>query len=126
MIRTNSAVGDKFGVKVGVDQGSVLSPLLFIIVLDNLSRKCRNSLSWEMLYANDLIIMTRSLEELEATYAAQKNCMESRGLRVNLRETEVMIKYVNQDPKFTSGKYPCGVCCKGVGFNSIFCNNCAH
>ena len=37
-----------------------------------------------------------------------------------------MIKYVNQDPKFTSGKHPCGVCCKGVGFNSIFCNNCAH
>ena len=33
MIRVNNTVGDKFDVKVGVHQGSVLSPLLFLIVL---------------------------------------------------------------------------------------------
>ena len=29
-------------VKVGVNQGSVLSPLLFAIVVDDITRKCKN------------------------------------------------------------------------------------
>ena len=38
---------DEFEVKFGVHQGSVLSPLLFIIVLDALSRKIRRfQLTW--------------------------------------------------------------------------------
>ena len=34
-------------VKVGVHQGSVLSPLLFIIVLEALSREFRSGVPWE-------------------------------------------------------------------------------
>ena len=52
--------------------------------------------------------------------------MESRGLRVNLAKTKVTISDVSQGPTFTSDKHPCGVCCKGVGFNSIICNDCAN
>ena len=43
-----------FNVKVGVHQGSVLSPLLFIIVL---SRKFREGLPMELLYADDLVLI---------------------------------------------------------------------
>ena len=32
-VRINKVLGNKFSVKVGVDQGSELSPLLFVIVL---------------------------------------------------------------------------------------------
>ena len=39
--RVNSSFSEEFEVKVGVDQGSVLSPLLFIIVLEALSREFR-------------------------------------------------------------------------------------
>lgn len=43
-----TATGDSkpFEVKVGVHQGSVLSPLLFIIVMDVLSREAREGLPW--------------------------------------------------------------------------------
>ena len=41
-VRINNVLGNKFSVKVGVHQGSVLSPLLFIIVLKMLSSGCRN------------------------------------------------------------------------------------
>ena len=41
---------------VGVHQGSVLSPLLFIIVLEALSREFRTGCPWELLYADDLMI----------------------------------------------------------------------
>ena len=38
-IRVHSTVGNKFNVKVGIRQGSVLIPLLFIMVLETLSRE---------------------------------------------------------------------------------------
>ena len=45
---------EEFGVGVGVHQGSVLSPLLFILVLEALSHEFRTGVPWELLYADDL------------------------------------------------------------------------
>ena len=52
-----------FSVRVGVHQGSVLSPLLFIIVLEALSREFREGLPMELLYADDLDLVAE-IEEL--------------------------------------------------------------
>jgi len=40
--------------KVDMHQGSALSPLLFVIVMDAISREFRVALPWELLYADDL------------------------------------------------------------------------
>ena len=45
-----------FNVKVGLHQGSVLSPLLFVIVMEMISRELRAGLPLELLYADDLIL----------------------------------------------------------------------
>ena len=47
-------------MKVGVHQGSILSPLLFIIVLEALSREFRDGVPLEDLYADDLVIIADS------------------------------------------------------------------
>ena len=47
----------EFEVKVWVHQGSVLSPLLFIIVLEALSHEFWAGVPWDDLYADDLVIM---------------------------------------------------------------------
>ena len=54
---TRTGAGDtrSFPVNVGVHQGPVLSPLLFAIVIDQVSKECRNGLPWELLYADDLV-----------------------------------------------------------------------
>ena len=54
---------EEFCVGVGVHQGSVLSLLLFIIVLEALSREFRSGVAWELLYADDQAVMADSLEE---------------------------------------------------------------
>ena len=42
-----------FEVKVGLHQGSVLSPLLFAAVMDVVSREARSGLPSELLYTDD-------------------------------------------------------------------------
>ena len=39
-----------FEVKVGIHHGSALSPLLFVIVTEAISREFRVALPWELLY----------------------------------------------------------------------------
>ena len=62
-VRVGEEYSEEFEVKVGVHQGSVLSPLLFIIVLEALSREFRSGVPWEDLYADELVIITESLKE---------------------------------------------------------------
>ena len=53
-VREGSGYNEEFGVKVGVHKGSVLSLLLFIIVLKALSREFCAGCPWVLLYADDL------------------------------------------------------------------------
>ena len=46
-VRVGMGYSEEFEVKVSVHQGSVLSPLLLIIVLEALSRDLRSGLPWE-------------------------------------------------------------------------------
>ena len=49
-----------FEVKVGMHQGSALSPLLFLIVMEVISREFRVALPWELLYADDLAVIAET------------------------------------------------------------------
>ena len=62
-VHVGERYSEEFEVKVSVHQGSVLSPLLFMIVLEALSCEFHSGVPWEDLYANDLVIITESLEE---------------------------------------------------------------
>ena len=64
-VHVDEGYSEEFEVKVGVHQGSVLSPLLFIIVLEALSREFHCGVPWEDFYADDLVIIAESLEALD-------------------------------------------------------------
>ena len=72
----------EFAVKVGVHQGSVL--LLFIILLEALSKKFRIWLAWELFYADDLALLAESEEELLEMIKQWKDGMEKKGIKVNM------------------------------------------
>ena len=77
-------------MKVGVHQGSVLSPLLFVAVMEVVTRGVKEGLPWELLYADDLVLVTQSKEELREKVLRWKKCMELKGLKVNIEKTKVM------------------------------------
>ena len=112
LVRVNGKLGEEFEVKVGVHHGSVLSPILFAIVLEALSRGFSAGLPWELLYADDLVIMADSLYELSVK------------LKVNTKKTKIMISKPGAGPVQKTGKYICSVCSKGVRSNSIQCTKC--
>ena len=72
-VRVNNPYSDEFEVKVGVHQGSVLSPLLFIIVLEALSREFRTGTPWD----DDLVISAETEEELKMKLNKWKTEMEA-------------------------------------------------
>ena len=61
-VRVGSAYSEEFEVKVGVHQGSVLSPLLFAIVVDVITENARRGVVNELLYADELVIMSKDME----------------------------------------------------------------
>ena len=66
-VRLRDRESKEFGVKVGVHQGFVLSPLLFIHCPGNtIPRELRCGLPWELLYADDLDLMAESDLDLMA------------------------------------------------------------
>ena len=79
---------------VDAHQGSVLSPLLFILVLEALSREFHTGVPWELLYADDLVVIADSLEECISKLRVWKAGMESKGLRVNMKKTKFLISGV--------------------------------
>ena len=125
-VHVGEGFSKEFEVKVGVHQGSVLSPLLFIIVLEALSREFWAGVPWEDLpvYADDLVIIADPLEECVRRLLIWKEAIEKKGLRVNARKTKVMICGTGLDLLQSSSEYPCAVCRTEVGNNSIYCNGC--
>ena len=64
----------------------MLSPLLFIIVLEALSREFRDGVPWENLCADVLVVIADSLGECFRRLSIWKEAMEG-GLGVNAEET---------------------------------------
>ena len=70
VVRTDAGLSERFVVKVGLHQGSVLSPLLFAAVMDVVSSEARCGLPSELLYADDLVIMAPTMEQTGGVWRA--------------------------------------------------------
>jgi len=90
VVRTVYGNSNGFEVKVGMHQGSALSPLLFVIIMEALSREFRVALPWELLYADDLVVIAET-EDVIKRLNEWKDFVENRGMRVNMNKTKVMI-----------------------------------
>ena len=95
--------------------------MLFVIVMVAISREVRVALPLELLYADDLAVIAETEDELIKRLNEWKENVESKGMRVIMNKTKVMISRERQMVRQKAARWPCGVCSKGVGSNSLQC-----
>ena len=64
-VTTKEGNTEYFNVKVGLHQGSAISPLLFIIIMDVLASEIDTEPPWAMLFADDLVLCETSKAAVE-------------------------------------------------------------
>ena len=89
-VKVGSEFSEEFYVAVGVHQGPVLSPLLFAIVVDIVTENAREGLMKEVLYADNLVLISETMEGLKERFLKWRSALESKGLKVNIKTTKVM------------------------------------
>jgi len=92
--------------------------------LETVSREFGVALPWELLYADDLIVIAETEDDLNKRVNEWKVNMQNRCTRVNINKTKVMISGERQKVLKKAARWPCGVSGRGVGNNSIWCTNC--
>jgi len=66
-------------------------------------------------------VIAETEEELIKRFNEWKDNVESKGMRVNMNKTKVMISGERLKVRQKAVRWPCGVCSNGVGSNSLQC-----
>ncbi len=90
-VRIGTGTTGGFEIRVGVHQGSCLSPLLFIIVMDAVSEHIGREVPWDMLYADDLALAEQTETGMQNRFGDWQRTLECKGLKVNINKTETMV-----------------------------------
>ena len=59
-VRTSDGDTDDFPIRIGLHQGSALSPYLFALVMDEVTRDIQGDIPWCMLFVDDVVLVDES------------------------------------------------------------------
>ena len=89
-VRTCGGLTDKFSIIIGVHQRSTLSPFLFAIVLDEITKSIHEDIPWCMLFADDIVLIGKIKEGINKKLELWRQTLETRGFRLSRSKTEYM------------------------------------
>ena len=96
-VRCAVGVTEGFEVKVGLHQGSALSPYLFAMVMDRMTDEIREEAPWTMVFADDIVICSESKEQVDEKLESWRYALERRDMKLNRRKTEYVCVNERQD-----------------------------
>ena len=115
-VRVNGFKTDWFDVNCGLRQGCILSPLLFNLFINDLSLYLKSfgvgvsiddELICIMLYADDIVIMAESAEELQILLTALNNWCEANDMHINSSKSNIVHFRTNACP-LSEFNFTCG------------------
>ena len=65
--------------------------MLFAIVVNVVTENAREDLIKEVLYADDLVLMSETMEGLKEKFLKWRSALENKRLKVNLEKMKVMV-----------------------------------
>uniref|UniRef100_A0A7I4Y4S3 Reverse transcriptase domain-containing protein n=1 Tax=Haemonchus contortus TaxID=6289 RepID=A0A7I4Y4S3_HAECO len=89
-VQTAAGISTDFPISVGVHQGSALSPLLFVVVMDAITKDLQKPAPWSLLYADDVMLASEDKSELESQVQTWSDRLARFGLRLNVKKTEYL------------------------------------
>jgi len=75
---------------MGLHQGSALSPFLFTLVMDELTRGIQDEVSWCMLFAADIVLIDKTREGVNDKLERWRYTLEYRGFRISRSKTKYL------------------------------------
>ncbi|KAL5166070.1 FHA domain-containing protein FHA2 [Glycine soja] len=79
-----------FPITIDLHQGSTLSPYLFTLILDVLTEQIQEIAPRCMLFADDIVLLGESREELNERLETWKRALETHGFRLSRSKSEYM------------------------------------
>ena len=87
-VRTCGDITSNFSITIGLHQGSTLSPFLFVIVMDELTRAIEDEIPWCILFADDIILVDETRAGVNIKLKLWRQTLESRGFKLSMTKTE--------------------------------------
>ena len=96
-MRTTFGDTKEFGIRVGLHQGSALSPFLFILILDTLTEGNRTSTPWTLIFSDDIVLIGKAEEELKEKLVKWQRELDNGELRMSAEKSETMAMETSQE-----------------------------
>jgi len=89
-VRACDSETSDFPLKIGLHQGSALSPYIFTLVVDEVTRDIQGEIPWCMLFADDVVLIDESMIGVDRKLELWRQTLESKGFRLSRTKTEYM------------------------------------
>lgn len=90
--------------------------------MDVVTEDVYEGLMEEILYADDMVLIRDTIDDIKANFLRWKDALERKGLKVNLGKTKFMVSR-SKDERCCSKINRYGICGKRVVSNSVVCRN---
>nr|XP_009778623.1 PREDICTED: uncharacterized protein LOC104227940 [Nicotiana sylvestris] len=89
-VRTVGGDSEHFPMVMRLHQGSALSPFLFALAMDVLSRHIQGEVPWCMLFADDIVLIDEMHSGVNARLEVWRPTLESKGFKLSRTKTEYL------------------------------------
>ena len=80
-------ITELFPVKVGLHQGSTLSPFIFTVIMEEISKSIWKTVPRCMIFADDIVLVAKTREEVSNKLDEWREALEGKGLRISRTKT---------------------------------------
>ena len=87
-VRTPVGISGEFPITIGLHQGSSLSPYLFTLIIDEITKNLQTSIHECMLFADDIVLIDEIREGVNAKLENWRQALECKGFTINRTKTE--------------------------------------